>query len=187
MKIVLCSAAAIVFSVCAVSDHCANAASADPCLNMRAHDKRVGPELTDPRVVNALKTVVERSGFQHTVAVCEISMPQINATAGRVGTRYYVGITRSLLADFTDPELQAVLGHEIAHLVLGHRDPGFELTNRRASRYEQAADALAARWLEKDSMQSVLKKLRIHAAALPDASLRAKAIIEIDARIKALQ
>jgi Zn-dependent protease with chaperone function len=187
MKIMLCSAATIAFAVCAVPGHCANAAPPDPCLNMRAHDKRVGAELTDPRVVNALKTVVERSGFQHIVAVCEISMPQINATAGRVGTRYYVGITKSLLAAFTDPELQAVLGHEIAHLVLGHRDPGFELTNHRASRYEQAADAVSARWFDKDAMQSALKKLRVDAAALPDASLRAKAIIEIDARIKALQ
>jgi Zn-dependent protease with chaperone function len=187
MKIMLCSAATIVFSMCAVPGYCANAAPTDPCLNMRAHDKRVGAELTDTYVVNALKTVVERSGFQRIVAVCEIFMPQINATAGRLGTRYYVGTTKTLLADFNDPELRAVLGHEIAHLMLGHRDPGFELANHRASRYEQAADALSARWFDKDPMQSVLKKLRVDAEALPDGSVKAKAIIEIDARIKALQ
>lgn len=187
MRLTLCSAAAIGFALCAIPSFWANAASADHCQKARAHDKRVGDEITNPRMTNALTAVVEASGFRHHVVVCEISMPYLNATVGRLGSYYYVGVTRLLLEDFTDAELHAVLGHEIAHFVLGHRDPGFELTNHRAVRYEEAADALSARWFDKAAMQSVLKKLRVDARALPNASLRDRAIMEIDARISALQ
>ena len=187
MRLTLCSAAAIGFALCAIPSFCANAAPADPCQKARAHDKRVGTEITDPRVTNALTAVVEASGFQHDVVVCEISMPYLNATVGRLGSYYYVGVTRLVLEDFTDAELHAVLGHEIAHFVLGHRAPGFELTNHRAARYEEAADALSARWFDKAAMQSVLKKLRVDTRALPNASMRDRAIMEIDARIIALQ
>ncbi len=186
-RLMLCSAAAIGFVVCAIPSFRANAAPADHCQNARAHDKRMGTEITDPRVTNALTAVVEASGFRHPVVVCEISMPYLNATVGRLGGFYYVGITKLVLEDFTDAELQAVLGHETAHFVLGHRAPGFELANRRATRYEEAADTLSARWFDKGAMQSVLKKLRVDATVLPDASLRDRAIMEIDARIKALQ
>lgn len=187
MRLMLCLAATIGFLLCAIPSFCANAAAADQCQKARAHDRRVGGEIADPRVTNALTAVVEASGFRHHVVVCEISTPYLNATVEFFGTYYYIGITRSLLEDFTDAELQAVLGHEIAHLVLGHRAPGFELTNSRAARYEQAADALSARWFDKAAMQSVLKKLRVNAGALPDASLRQRAVMEIDARINALQ
>jgi Zn-dependent protease with chaperone function len=187
MKLTLCVAAAITFALCAIPSFCANAAPADECQKARAHDSRVGSEIADPRVINALTAVVEASGFRRHVVVCEIATPHLNATVEFLGRYYYIGVTRSLLEDFTDAELQAVLGHEIAHLVLGHRAPGFELTNSRAARYEQAADALSARWFDKAAMQSVLEKLRVDARTLPNASLRNRAIMEIDARINALQ
>jgi Zn-dependent protease with chaperone function len=146
----------------------------------------MGTEIVDPRVTNALTAVVKTSGFNHPVVVCEISMPYLNATVQRLGRRYSIGLTKLALEEFTDAELQAVLGHEMAHLVLGHRDPGFELTSYRAIRYEKAADALSARWVDKEAMQSVLRKLRVNASMLPDAAQRNRATLEIEARIKAL-
>ena len=187
MRLTLCPVIAIGFMLCAIPSLCVNAAPVDHCQSARAHDKRVGTEITDPRVTNALSAAVEASRFQHNVVVCEISMPHLNATVGRLGRYYYVGLTRSVLEVFTDAELQAVLGHEMAHIVLGHRDRGFELTNRRTAQYEEAADALSARWFDKAAMQSVLKKLRIDARALPNELMRDRAVREIDARIKALQ
>lgn len=150
-------------------------------------DKRIGAEIADPRVTNTLATVVGASGFRHHVVICEISMPSLNATVGHSGNYFYVGVTRALLEDFTDAELQAVLGHEIAHLVLGHRNSGFEFANNRAARYEEAADALSAQWVNKAAMQSVLKKLRIGIGALAHSSTRDRATREINARINALQ
>ncbi len=186
MKLTLYLATAIAFVVCVIPGYWSNAAPADRCQNARAHDKSMGTEITDPRVTNALTAVVETSGFRHPVVVCEISMPYLNATVGRLGTQYYVGLTKLALEEFTDAELHAVLGHEMAHLVLGHRDPGFELISHRAIRYEEAADAVSARWIDKGAMQSVLRKLRVNASMLPDAALRKRATVEIDARIKAL-
>lgn len=186
MRLTLCSATAIGFVVCAIPSYWTNAAPADRCQNARAYDKSMGTEITDPRVTNALAAVVRTSGFRHPVVVCEISVPYLNATVGRLGRRYYVGLTKLALEEFTDAELQAVLGHEMAHLILGHRDPGFELTSHRAARYEEAADALSARWVDKGAMQSVLRKLRVNASMLPDAAQRNRAAIEIEARIKAL-
>lgn len=187
MRLMLCAATAIGFVVCVIPSSRTNSAPADRCQNARAHDKSMGAEITDPRVTNALTAVVETSGFRHPVVVCEISMPYLNATVGRLGRHYYVGLTKMVLEEFTDAELRAVLGHEMAHLVLGHRDAGFELANRRTTRFEKAADALSARWVDKGAMQSVLQKLRVNASILPDAALRNRATIEIDARIKALQ
>jgi len=186
-KLMLCSATAIGFVVCAFLTSSINAAPVDRCQNARAHDKNMGTEITDPRVITALTVVVATSGFRHPVVVCEISMPYLNATVGRLGKQYYMGLTKLVLEEFSDVELRAVLGHEMAHLVLGHRDPGFELANRRTTRFEKAADALSARWVDKGAMQSVLQKLRVNASILPDAALRNRATIEIDARIKALQ
>ncbi len=187
IRLMLCSATAIGFVACAIPGYRTVAAPADRCQYARAHDKSMGTEITDPRVTNALTAVIATSGFRQPVVVCEISMPYLNATVGRLGKYYYVGLTKLVLEEFTDVELRAVLGHEMAHLVLGHRDPRFELTNRRATRYEQAADALSARWVDKEAMQSVLRKLRVDASMLPDAATRTRATIEIDARIKALQ
>lgn len=187
MRLKLVSVTAIGFVLCFIVSFCAYAAPADHCQYARARDKHAGTEITDPRVTNALTAVVEASGFRHYVVVCEISMPTLNATVGRLGKYYYIGLTRSVLEDFTDAELKAVLGHELAHFALGHRDPRFELNNRRAARFEKAADALSARWFDKTAMQSVLRKLRVDAMTLPSASMRDRALTEIDARIKALQ
>lgn len=187
MRLMLCAATAIGFLVCVIPSSYTNSAPADRCQNARAHDKSMRAEITNPRVTNALAAVVETSRFRHPVVVCEISMTYLNATVGHLGRHYYVGLTKMVLEEFNDAELRAVLGHEIAHLVLGHRDAGFELANRRATRFEKAADALSARWVDKGAMQSVLQKLRVNASILPDAALRNRATIEIDARIKALQ
>lgn len=187
MRLTLRLLIATVFVLCAVLCLCVNAAPADRCQSARAHDKHVGTEITNPRVTNALSAAVEASGFQHDVIICEIYMPNLNATVGSSGKYYYIGITRSVLEEFTDAEFQAVLGHEMAHIVLGHRDPGFELTNRRTARFEEAADALSAKWFDKGAMQSVLKKLRVNAKALSNKQMKTRAIKEIDARIKALQ
>jgi Zn-dependent protease with chaperone function len=187
MRRMLCLAIAIGIALCAIPSLGVRAVSVDHCQYARAHDKRVGTEITDPRVTGLLSAVVDASGFRHDVIVCEIFMPRLNATVGRLGKHYYIGLTKSVLKDFTDAELQAVLGHEMAHIVLGHRDPGFELTNRRTPRFEEAADALSAKWFDKAAMQSVLKKLRVDASALPNDAMRSRAVREIDARIKALQ
>jgi predicted Zn-dependent protease len=156
MRLILRSATAINLVVWLIPSSCTNAAPADRCQNARAHEKSMGTEITDARVTNALTAVVETSGFRHPVVVCEISMPYLNATVGRLGRHYYVGLTKMVLEEFTDA---AVLGHEMAHLVL----------------------------VDKGAMRSVLQKLRVNASILPDAALRNRATIEIDARIKALQ
>ena len=114
-------------------------------------------------------------------------MPYLSATVENLGSYYYVGVTRMLVERSTDAELRAALGHEIAHIVLGHRTPRFELTHNRTAQYEQDADALSARWFGKAAMRSVLEKLHADARRLPKASHRRQAIIELNARINALQ
>ena len=186
MRHTIRTAMMIGFALCTLPSVGARGVPADHCQNARAHDKQVGAEITDSRVATALAAVLETSGFRRNVVVCEISVPHLNATVARLGGSYYVGITKAVLENFTDAELRAVLGHELAHIVLGHRNRGFELTNHRAARFEEAADALSAQWLDKAAMQSVLRKLRVDATTLPNASMRDRATTEIDARIKAL-
>jgi len=187
MRRMLCSAAAAAFALFAVPSVCAYAAPADACQEARARDKRLGAEVTDPRVLEALTAVVDVSGFRPHVVACEVSMPYLSATVENLGSYYYVGVTRMLVERSTDAELRAALGHEIAHIVLGHRTPRFELTHNRTAQYEQDADALSARWFGKAAMRSVLEKLRADARRLPKASHRRQAIIELNARINALQ
>lgn len=151
-----------------------------------ASPKRVGVEITNPRVVTALKETIQVSGFKPPVVICELHMPYVNATVDNFGHFYSVAITRMLIERSTDAELRAILGHEIAHIKLGHREPRFELTSHRAPETEQAADELSVRWFGKEAMLGVLKKLRADAERLHDASLRQRATAELDARIKAL-
>src|SRR3974377_1998053 len=56
--------AAAAFALCAIPSVCANAAGTDACQEARARDKRLGAEVTDPRVLEALTAVVEVSGFR---------------------------------------------------------------------------------------------------------------------------
>jgi predicted Zn-dependent protease len=166
---------------------CSTAWRASVGAAARARDKRVGGEVADPRLVAALKAVIEVSGFRPHVVVCELSIRYLNATVENLGSYFYVGVTRMLVKRSTDAELRAVLGHEIAHIVLGHRTARFELTHDRTAQYEEDADALSARWFGRAAMRSILKKLRVDARRLPQALLRRQAIIELDARINALQ
>ena len=124
MRRMLCSAAAAAFALFAVPSVCAYAAPADVCQEARARDKRLGAEVTDPRVLEALTAVVDVSGFRPHVVACEVSMPYLSATVENLGSYYYVGVTRMLVERSTDAELRAALGHEIAHIVLGHRPRG---------------------------------------------------------------
>jgi hypothetical protein len=170
MRRMLCSAAAAVFAVCAIPSVCAYAARADACQEARVHDKRVGAEVTDPRVLRAITAVVEVSGFRPHVVACEVSMPYLSATVGNLGSYYYVGVTRMLVARSTDAELRAALGHEIAHIVLGHRTLRFELTPTPSPR-----------------AGSVRQRCTSVPTQVPKASHRRQAIIELNARTNALQ
>jgi Zn-dependent protease with chaperone function len=176
---------AAILALCVITN--ADAAPTDACQEARVRDKRVGAEITDPRVLAAVAAVVEVSGFRPRVVMCEVSMPYVTATVENLGSYYYVGVTRMLVERSTDAELRAALAHELAHIVLGHRISGFELTHRRTAQYEQDADALSARWFGKAPMRSLLEKLRADAKRLPRASQRRGAMIELDARIHALQ
>jgi Zn-dependent protease with chaperone function len=165
----------------------ASAKPTDACQEARAQDKRVVAEVTDPRVLTAVAAAVEVSGFQQHVVACEISIPYLSATVEKLENYYYVGVTKMLVEYSTDAELRAAVGHEIAHIVLGHRTSSFELTHIRTAKYEQEADALSALWFGKAGMRSLLIKLRVDAMRLPKPSQRRHAIAEIAARIKALQ
>ena len=163
------------------------APTADACAEVRTHDAGVGAEITDPRVLAALHDAITVSGLGARVVPCWLTMPFFNATVDDVGSYYYVGVTKALVAATSDAELRAVLGHEMAHLALGHRTARFELTHHRSAGFEEAADALSAQWFGADAMLSVLMKLRTDAAKLPDAAERRLAIRELNARIHALQ
>jgi len=165
----------------------AGAAAADTCAEARAHNHYVGAEITDPRVTQALADIVKASGIEPEVEACTLHMPYFNAIAENLGGHYYIGISPRVLAQSTDAELRAVIGHEMGHIALGQRVAGFELTHHRTIKYEEQADALSARWFGKEGMISVLKKLKADAQYLPDAAQRRMATAEIDARIKALQ
>ena len=163
------------------------AVPADACAEVRTHDSSVGAEITDPRVLAALHDAITVSGLGVRVVPCWLTTPLFNATVDDLGSFYYVGVTRSLAAAASDAELRAVLGHEVAHIALGHRTTRFELTHHRTAGFEEGADALAAQWFGANAMLSVLMKLRTDAAKLPDAAERRLAIREIDARIHALE
>jgi len=186
MRRTLASVAAAVFALCATASACACAASADACQEARARDKLVGAEVIDPRVLRAITAVVEVSGFRPRVVACEVSEPYLSAAVDSLGSYYYLGVTPMFVERSTDAELRAAFGHEIAHIMLGHRISGYELTRYRTVRDERDADALAAHWFGKAAMQSVLKMLRADTMRLPKAARR-QAIIELDARIDALQ
>ena len=164
----------------------AYAVSRDACREARLHDNRIGREITNPRVLEAARDALQMSGLETRLVVCELSIPVLTATVENLGASYYVGITKVLIESFSDAELRAVLGHEIAHIVLGHRAPSFELTHSRATEYEQAADGLSAKWFGKPAMSSVLRKLRADTRRLPKASQRRQSVVELNARIKAL-
>jgi hypothetical protein len=164
----------------------AYAASAGKCEQAQKQYRQLGLELADPRVQKAVSAAIQASGFQADVVACELLMPYVTATVEKVGSTYYIGITRLLLGHFTDKQIQAVLGHEIAHIVLGHRAPTFELTHHRAIKYEKEADALSAQWFGKRDMRSVIEVLRLDARMLPKASQRRRALAELNARLKAL-
>jgi hypothetical protein len=185
MRPVFCGALAAVFALYFAL--IARAAPQDACEEARAQDKRVVAEVTDSRVLTAVAAAVEVSGFQQHVVTCEISVPYLSATVEKLEDYYYVGVTKMLVEHTTDAELRAALGHEIAHIVLGHRTSSFELTHIRTAKYEQEADALSALWFGKAGMRSLLKKLRVDAMRLPKPSQRRLATAEIDARIKMLQ
>ena len=184
MRRLLCSAAAAVFAICAIPS--AVAAPGDACSEARAQDKRVGAEITDPRVEIAILAAIKEADFNARVVACEIDMPYLNAMIEDAGGYYYVGLTTALIARFDDEELRAALGHELAHVVLGHRKVGFELTHHRTARYEREADALSARWFGKAPMHSVLEKLLVDAKKLP-LPQRHRAVAEIQERIRALE
>ena len=161
--------------------------AAERCEEASAHNKRLGVEITDPRVVNATAAAIEASGLKTPIVLCELHMPYINATVDHAGRFYLIGLTKTLIQRTTDAELRAIIGHEIAHIVLGHRSPMLELTHHRTAKSEQKADELAAHWFGKEPMVSVLNKLRDDAARLEPARLREQANEEIGARVKALQ
>ena len=186
MSRMLCTAAIAALALCAALPARA-ALPADACAEVRAHDSSVGAEITDPRVLAALHDAITVSGLGARVVPCWLTVPFFNATVDDVGSYYYVGVTKALAAAASDAELRAVLGHEMAHIALGHRTTRFELTHHRSAGFEEGADALAAQWFGADAMLSVLVKLRDDAGKLPDAVERRLAIRELNARIHALQ
>src|SRR3954447_24742749 len=139
--------AALVFLLC--TNPRSYSAPRDGCEAVRSRNHRIGRELTDARVLRAATTAIQASGLQGPVLVCTLLMPYLTATVEYVEDSYYVSVTNLLLERFSHPELQAVFGHEIAHVVLGHRAPAFELTHNRSAKYEQEADALSAEWFGK--------------------------------------
>ena len=161
--------------------------AAERCQQASVHNKRLGVEITDPRVISATVAVIEASGLKAPIVLCELHMHYINATIDHAGRFYLIGLTKTLIQHTTDAELRAIIGHEIAHIVLGHRNPMLELTHHRTAKSEQKADELAAHWFGKEPMVSVLNKLRDDAARLEPARLREQANEEIGARVKALQ
>jgi Zn-dependent protease with chaperone function len=162
------------------------AAPTGGCREAHAHDNRVGAEIVEPRVVNAAREAVRRSRIGSEVVVCRLELPYLTATVEYLDNSYYVAVSRILIAHFNDAELRAVFGHEMAHIVLGHRATGFELRHLRTAEYEQAADALSASWFGTRGMASVLRKLRTDALKLPEPAERRQATLELNARIQAL-
>lgn len=144
-------------------------------------------EIKDSRLLATIRAAIKVTGLKTRVVLCELSMPYLSATVENLDGYYRVGITRTLLEKATRAELFAVIGHEVAHIVLGHRARTFELAHNRAAEYERAADTLSARWFGKGPMRTLLRKLRIDASRLPEGSLRERAIVELDQRIAALQ
>lgn len=144
-------------------------------------------EVSDVRLVTALAAVLSVTHFRRRTVACEISMPYLNATIEDVGGYYRLGVTRMLVRRFNNVELRAVIGHEIAHVVLGDRVVGFKMRHRRTAHDEENADAMAARWFGKAAMRAVLKKVRTDAQKLPQPLLKRQAVFELDARINALQ
>ena len=185
MRRLLCSAAAAVFALCATASAQPAPTAAEACQAAHAHNRRVGPAISDPRVETAILAAIKAADFNSRVVACEINMPYLNAMVEDGGGYYYVGLTKMLIERFDDEELRAALGHELAHVVLGHRKVGFELTHHRTARYEREADALSARWFGKAPMHSVLEKLLADARKLPLLQQH-QAVAEIEARIQAL-
>lgn len=161
--------------------------AAERCERAISHNNRLGAELTDARVLSAAASVIETSEFKPKVVFCELHMPYINATVDNLEHFYAIGLTKTLIERTTDAELRAIIAHELAHVVLGHRTPIFEVTRHRKTKYEKAADELATRWSGQEPMISVLKKLLDDVTRLQSAMLRDRATAELEARIKALQ
>jgi len=183
MRRIACSAALAALALAAPAG---GAAPADICAEARTHQKHVGAEITDPRVQQALADIAKASNLA-PVAACELKMPYFNAIAENLGGSFYIALTPQVMAQSSAAELRAVIGHEMAHIALGQRAAGFELTHHRTIKYEEEADALSARWFGAEGMISVLTKLKTDAARLPNEAQRRLAIRELDARIKALQ
>ncbi|MEM2622083.1 MAG: M48 family metalloprotease [Candidatus Nezhaarchaeales archaeon] len=83
-----------------------------------------GAKLVSPTVAPRLHTIVERVAMnagipKPKVAIVKKDVPNAFAT-GRSPQRALVAVTEGLLNNFSEDEIEAVIGHEIAHIK--HRD-----------------------------------------------------------------
>jgi hypothetical protein len=89
-----------------------------------------------PGPFRALEAVVARLGFEGTVRLWLHADADINAFVTEDQGEVTVHFTSGLLEVFDDVELQAVIGHELGHVLFGHHDLAMHLQNSAMS--EQA-------------------------------------------------
>ena len=83
---------------------------------LRANRVHIVNEYEEPRLYEIVKRVADRAGLpMPEVGVSEFSMPNAFAT-GRNPQNAAVVATRGILNLLTDDELEAVIGHEMAHV-----------------------------------------------------------------------
>jgi len=124
---------------------------------------------TNQRVERAFDDVRWVSRDYRPVVLCEFASEIYAAFAAPLAAGRYAIVLRSGLPDmFTDSELRAVIGHEVAHIVLGHNSnfgafAGPDIS--RMQKHELEADALSARWFGAGAAASAAEKFL---SAFPD-------------------
>jgi len=160
-------------------------AHADECSDAHQRHKTVGAAVEDTQILKLVTEVLRATSLeQKPVRVCRLTLPLINATVDNMGSYYLVGLSDGLLARCTNSEIRAALGHEVGHIVLGHRAQPFKADARTFER-EEAADAYAVSLFGASGMQTLLAKLLGDSIDLP-AKDRLWASRELPARIRAI-
>ncbi len=114
---------------------------------------------TDPRARYAFDQAMAKSGLQKRVILCRLKLARNNAAALRLSDSLeMVVLGGSFAPHFGDLGLLGLLGHEVAHIALGHTRITWSTTFVEQLRVEKSADELSADWFGPRAMQEALLK-----------------------------
>ena len=138
-------------------------------------------EHTDARIRATYIRILQKAGVDVGMfSVCEIEHPlaRILSVVKKDGRGMFALLLPSFMRSYSDTQLEGLIGHEVAHVVIGFRLFG-------GVAVEKQADAKAAEWVGKDAVIAMLRAQETELVRFP-LELRGAAADELHKRIDAL-